>query len=37
LDDYKPRIPHEYQFNLDTDAGRGGAQADVGILKERVR
>ena len=21
-DDYKPELPHEYQFNLDTDAGR---------------
>lgn len=31
-DDYKPPLPHEYQFNLDTDAGREALERSVKFL-----
>lgn len=31
-DDYKPALPHEYQFNLDTDAGRAAMERSLRFL-----
>ena len=36
-DDYKPPLPHEYQFNLDTEAGREALQRTLAFLKGRVK
>jgi acetyl esterase/lipase len=33
-DDYKPELPHEYQFNLDTDAGRLALERALKFLNE---
>ncbi len=33
--DYQPRLPHEYQFNLDTDAGRQALERLVAFLHAR--
>lgn len=32
-DDYRPRLPHEYQFNLDSGAGRKALEHSVRFLK----
>ena len=31
-DDYDPPLPHEYQFNLDNDAGRQALEQLTGFL-----
>jgi acetyl esterase len=36
-DDYKPPLPHEYQFNLDIDAGRTALERTLEFLSERSR
>jgi acetyl esterase/lipase len=36
-DDYAPPLAHEYQFNLDTDAGRLALERSVQFLTERAR
>jgi len=33
--DYRPALPHEYQFNLDTDAGRQALERTVKFLTAR--
>jgi len=35
-DDHAPALPHEYQFNLDTDEGRLALERAVGFLAERT-
>jgi acetyl esterase len=35
--DYKPELPHEYQFNLDTDAGRLALERTLKFLRRTVR
>jgi acetyl esterase/lipase len=35
--DYKPSLPHEYQFNLDIEAGRLALERTVAFLTERSR
>ncbi|MPZ41591.1 MAG: alpha/beta hydrolase fold domain-containing protein, partial [Rhizobiales bacterium] len=37
LDGYKPPLPHEYQFNLDVDAGRAALERTVQFLNDRSR
>lgn len=34
-DDHQPMLPHEYQFNLDTDDGKIALEKTVDFLKER--
>ncbi len=34
---YKPPLPHEYQFNLDTEAGRLALERTRAFLAERSR
>jgi acetyl esterase len=36
-DDYTPPLGHEYQFNLDTDAGRLALDRSVQFLSDRAR
>ncbi len=36
-DGYKPPLPHEYQFNLDIDAGRAALERTLEFLDERSR
>ncbi len=33
---YTPSLPHEYQFNVDTAAGREAPERILGFLEERV-
>jgi acetyl esterase/lipase len=33
--DYSPPLPHEYQFNLDTDAGRLAFERTVNFLSQQ--
>lgn len=35
--DYQPRLPHEYQLNLDTPAGQDALQRIVAFLQARTR
>jgi len=35
-DDYSPRLPHEYQFDLDTDAGRFAMERSVKFLRDHI-
>jgi len=32
---YTPSLPHEYQFNVDTAAGREALERILGFLEER--
>ena len=34
-DDYLPKLPHEYQFNLDTDAGQKALQQTIQFVKQK--
>jgi hypothetical protein len=34
-DGYKPVLPHEYQFNLDTDAGQLALERSIEFLSAR--
>ncbi len=36
-DDHQPVLPHEYQFNLDTDAGRQALERSLAFVAERSR
>jgi acetyl esterase len=36
-DDYSPSLPHEYQFDLDTDAGRLALERSVKFLLDRAK
>ena len=36
-DDYTPALPHEYQFNLDTAAGKEALERILGFLEERCQ
>lgn len=36
-DDYKPPLPHEYQFNLDTEAGQTALERSVAFLARKSR
>jgi acetyl esterase len=36
-DDYSPSLPHEYQFDLDTDAGRLAMERSVKFLLDRAQ
>ena len=36
-EDYKPPIPHEFQFNLDTDEGRLALERTMKFVAERLR
>lgn len=36
-DDYKPPLPHEYQFDLDTEAGKLALERTLAFLKERSK
>ena len=33
--DYEPKLPHEYQFNLDTEAGQTAMTHMVAFLRNR--
>ncbi|MDZ4711787.1 MAG: alpha/beta hydrolase [bacterium] len=33
-EDYKPILPHEYQFNLDTDAGKDALEKSIAFLRQ---
>jgi hypothetical protein len=35
--DYKPALPHEYQFNLDTAAGKAALERSLQFLAEQSR
>lgn len=35
--DYKPPLPHEYQFNLDNEAGRLALERSVAFLARQIR
>jgi acetyl esterase/lipase len=35
-DDYAPALPHEYQFDLDTEAGRSALERSLAFLAERA-
>jgi len=35
--DYKPSLPHEYQFNLDNEAGRLALERSVAFLARQIR
>lgn len=35
-DDYRPKLPHEFQFNLDTEAGKDVLRRTIAFVRERT-